>query len=106
MLVGGRSVNSGPLHELVKARVISTDVIVEAASPELQQALSDANYTARSIGNALQIQLVGDKPVDPLVDLVRSHQARVVEIAPRKESLEDVVVNLTQTVADQRPRGQ
>jgi hypothetical protein len=35
---------------------------------------------------------MGSEAVDPLIDLVRQHGGSVQMVAPRKESLEDVVV--------------
>ncbi len=93
IVVRGKTVATGRVEELVDARVLATEVLV--GKPEgqaLGEALSGAGFESEPIGDLLRIEQLGDAPVDPLIDLLREHGARIVSVTPRKESLEDLVV--------------
>jgi ABC-2 type transport system ATP-binding protein len=92
IIVRGRTVSVGPLHELVDARTISTEVVFGQPSAELAAALKTAGHELSRIGETAQVVVQGDASVGPLIDLIRSHGAPVLMVTPRKESLEDVVV--------------
>ena len=92
IVVRGRTVATGRLEELVNARVLSTEVLVAAPSPELVTTLEQAGHAPQVIGETLHIVLDGEQPVDDVIDLIRAQKGRILSIVPRKESLEDVVV--------------
>jgi ABC-2 type transport system ATP-binding protein len=108
ILVAGRSVATGPLHRLLDARLLSTELVVANASEELLAALAPLGHELRRAGDSVQLTVRGNDPVDPLIDLVRRHGASVREVVPRKESLEDVVVKLVREETrsrEERPAG-
>lgn len=91
ILVGGRSVDVGPLHQLLDARVVSTEVHF-SAEPALMQSLAEQGYRLTEREEAVQILLDGQQTVDPLIDQIRAGGGQLLAVLPRKESLEDVVV--------------
>jgi len=96
ILVKGRTVDTGPLHELLDARVISTEIVVSDGDEALLQALEQAGHRAERIGETIRVAIEGDEAVGAVLELAREHGARVREVAPRKESLEDLVVKQAQ----------
>jgi ABC-2 type transport system ATP-binding protein len=92
VLVKGRTVSAGPLHELLDARVLSTEIVLRGHSPELLAALEQAGHQVQASANAAQVKLLGDEPVDAVLDLIREHGGTVRAVTPRKESLEELVI--------------
>ncbi|MBK8480578.1 MAG: ABC transporter ATP-binding protein [Proteobacteria bacterium] len=92
ILVGGRTVDSGALHQLVQARVLSTEVLIDRPSRELARALAGGAYAPEAIGETVRVVIPEGDDVGALVDLVRRHHGALLAITPRRESLEDVVV--------------
>jgi ABC-2 type transport system ATP-binding protein len=92
ILVRGRTVDTGPLQELLDARTLSTEIVLVGASAELLSALEARGHALRRVGDRVQVTVEGAEAPDALVDLCREHGASVAELSPRKESLEDVVV--------------
>ena len=92
IVVRGRTVASGRMHELVNPEVLSTEVRVLRASAELVEALEQTDHRVVRQGDRVSVTVDGDGPVDAVLELVQRHDGRVTEVAPRKESLEDVVV--------------
>lgn len=92
ILVRGKSVSTGPLHKLLNARILSTEVVIRNPNEALLQELSTLGHTISRTDEAVQITVEGDGPVDSLLDRIRQHGCSIQMITPRKESLEDVVV--------------
>ena len=92
IIVKGRTVNTGPLSELLDARIISTEIVVAAADDALISRLSETGHEAHRIGDATRVTVAGDNDVDAVIDAVRAAGASVQAVIPRKESLEDLVV--------------
>ena len=95
IIVKGRTVNTGPLTELLDARVVSTEVVVAGAEEGLASALSDGGHGVQRIGDAVRITISGEGEIDAVIDRVRREGASVQSVTPRKESLEDLVVRMT-----------
>ncbi len=92
ILVKGRTVDCGPLHELLDARVLSTEIVMSGGRDDLLTALEQAGHQAERIGETVRVTIEGDEAVGVVLELAREHDARIREVAPRKESLEDLVV--------------
>ena len=103
ILVGGRTVDSGPLSQLVDARVLGYEVLVSRPSDPLVEALVQHGHRAQRVDDMARIELHDAAAIDPLIDLVRQHHGSVLSIVPRKETLEDVVVG--KAAAANRPAG-
>ncbi len=93
IVVKGKMVRTGPLHELLNARIVSTEVVLADHTPPLIDALEEQGHTATVKGKKLQVMIQGDDPADPVLKLAYEHDARVLVVSPRKESLEDVVID-------------
>ncbi len=106
ILVRGRSVDVGPLPELLDARTLSTELVLTGASAELLAAIAELGHTVRRSGDRVQVTVTGSDAPDALVDLCRKHGASIAEVAPRKESLEDVVVKRVRAEGEQRERAE
>jgi ABC-2 type transport system ATP-binding protein len=93
ILVKGRTVDTGPLHQLLDARVLSTELILSQVGAELEGELRQRCTEVTRAGESVQALIAGDEEqVNSVLDLARSRGARVQQLLPRKESLEDVVV--------------
>ncbi len=92
ILVRGRTVDTGPLDRLLNARILSTEVVVSRPSLDLLTELGKLGHAVVQSGDTVQVTVRGSEVVDPLIDPVRRHGSSVLSVAPRKESLEDVVV--------------
>ena len=103
IVVQGRTVACGHLQQLVDARTLSTEVVLSDFTPELEQALARAERQATVKGHKLRVVVPGDEPVDSVLELAHEHNARVLVVSPRNESLEDVVVRL---VEQEKSRGE
>jgi ABC-2 type transport system ATP-binding protein len=97
ILVKGKTVDTGPVHELMDAKVLSTEVVVDGPSDELVGALEQSGHEVSRIGDSVQVVVEGEAPIDPVVDLIREHEGRIRAVLPRKESLEDLVVKQART---------
>ncbi len=106
ILVKGRTVATGPLHELINAQVLSTEVLFSGRTEALDRALADAGQRVEQQGEVARVVLEGDQAPDAVIDLIRQHQGRLVALTPRKESLEDVVVSrIEQDQRQEHPPG-
>ncbi len=92
IVVKGKTVSSGPLHELLDAKIVNTEVVLVDHSPRLVAALEGLGHGAEVKGEKLQVVIQGDEAADPVLKLAYEHDARVLEVSPRTESLEDVVI--------------
>ncbi len=100
ILVGGKTVNRGPLHELLDARILSTEVVLRDFPEALVEALAGEGFGPQAVGDRLRVVVEGEQEPDRVIDLAREHGARVTAVNPRKESLEDLVVNLAREGAE------
>jgi len=106
IVVRGRTVNAGPLNELLDARVLSTDVVLSQPSADLLAQLEQAGHTVIKQGETVQVTIAGGDSVDPLIDLIRKYGSSVQMVIPRKESLEDVVVKQARELAPEQTQQQ
>ena len=100
ILVRGKTVNRGKLHDLLDARIISTEVVLGEATPELLEALSADGFAPEEVGGSLRMVLNENENTQRILELAREHGARVDAVSPRKESLEDLVVKLAKAPGD------
>ena len=94
ILVRGRSVNSGKLHDLLDARVLSTEVLLKEFSARLPELLAADGFSPEQVGQRLRVMVNEDQSTDRVLALAREHGAKIAALQPRKESLEDLVVKL------------
>jgi len=104
IIVKGKTVNTGPLQQLLDARVVSTDVVVSGVPDDVVHSLEQQGQAVRRVGDSVQVRLDGDRPVDDVLERVRAAGGQVHSVTPRKESLEDLVVRMVQEEAGERDR--
>jgi ABC-2 type transport system ATP-binding protein len=92
ILQKGQTVLSGKLDELLRKEVRRTDVTIEGEHAEFRQACEKRGLTARTERGQLVIEVQGSGPVSSLLEDALAHRVRVLEVAPRYDTLEELFV--------------
>jgi ABC-2 type transport system ATP-binding protein len=101
----GRLVRAGRLDEIRELSRSGVELIVEGASEALLADLRPAARDLRAIGGRLRIEVAADGDVDRVLDLLRTHGARLSALNPVRESLEEYFVRQVATPASPRQAG-
>jgi ABC-type multidrug transport system ATPase subunit len=104
-LVKGKTVDTGPLSQLVDARTLNTEIIVRQADPSLNDAINKwqgSQASIEEVEEGWRIVVEGDQQNDQAIELIQEHGGKIVSVIPRKESLEDVVVRRATADAPQQ----
>ncbi|MCU0655091.1 MAG: ABC transporter ATP-binding protein [Polyangiaceae bacterium] len=88
----GRAVVSGALRDLVRGDVIHTDVTLAGASEALEGQLREGGHEAQRRAGLLVLAVQGQERVNEVLLAAIQGGARVVEVTPRRETLEDLFV--------------
>ncbi len=107
IIVRGSTVRTGAMHELLDPRILSTEIIARDHGPALLEALRAQGHDVELVGDTAQIRVGQAAAVNPALDLIRAHGGTVQAVAPRKESLEDIVVQMAaapEGASEARPR--
>jgi ABC-2 type transport system ATP-binding protein len=88
----GRAVVSGPLRDLVRGDVLHTDLTLAQASDELEANLRAAGHEAHRRAGLLVVEIQGQERVNDALLAAIQGGAQVVEVSPRRETLEDLFV--------------
>ena len=86
----GEVVVSGEIRSLLRGEVLRTEVTLASASAEAKAALEEAGFTLLERPGVHVIEVEGEARVDEVLAIALEHKARVVEVAPKKETLEDL----------------
>jgi ABC-2 type transport system ATP-binding protein len=92
ILRSGRIVVSGRLSDLLRGEVRRTDVVLVAAAEELELAFRSDGHAVRRVGDRLVVEVEGEAGVSALLARALDAGARVVEVTPRHETLEELFV--------------
>jgi ABC-2 type transport system ATP-binding protein len=92
ILQKGQTVLSGRLDELLRREVRRTDVTLDGEHAEFRQACERRGLTTRTEHGRLVIEVQGSEPVSSLLSDALAHELRVVEVAPRYDTLEELFV--------------
>lgn len=84
--------NVGPLNALVSARILSTEIVFQSASSELADALRASGLEVHAREGLFQVVVPENGDVDAVIRQCIAAGARVVQVTPRQETLEDVFV--------------
>jgi ABC-2 type transport system ATP-binding protein len=84
----GRVVVSGAIRQLLHGEVLRTDVTVAGASAEILAALEADGLAVQRLAEVAVVEVTG--PVDDLLRRLLEARAQIVEVAPRRETLEDL----------------
>jgi ABC-2 type transport system ATP-binding protein len=92
ILQKGQTVLSGRLDELLRREVRRTDVTIDGEHAEFRQECEKRGLTARTERGRLVIEVQGSDPVSSLLEDALAHRLRVLEVAPRYDTLEELFV--------------
>ena len=95
----GQLQEQGTPGELVRKTVLGVDVTVIAPA-EADAELTGGASHVRRVGDELTLTLPGDADVDAWIDRARARGAKLVSLAPRHETLEDLFLR---RIADADP---
>jgi ABC-2 type transport system ATP-binding protein len=100
ILAGGRVTADGPVRELLGGGPAEFEVALRGAGPELLERLAPGRVRlARRDGDLLRARLPGDVDPAALQAACAEAGAVVLELAPRRETLEDLFVRTGGTAA-------
>ena len=86
----GKVVELGALRTLLRGDVVRTDVTLARVTPQLREALAEAGFTLADRAEVTLVSVEGDAKVPDVLRLALEAGAQVVELQPRKETLEDL----------------
>jgi len=81
---------AGPIRKLLRGDVVKTDITVAGASEALVAALEEAAESIDRRADVVVVEVEGEKAVAETLRRVIDDGAQVVEVSPRKETLEDL----------------
>jgi ABC-2 type transport system ATP-binding protein len=94
MVFAGRIRSVGPLHELVSARLLSTEVAIEVGATGLPALPEGARQRPHPDGVVIELPEGAD--VNAFLAAAIAAGTRIISVSPRKESLEDLFVREAQ----------
>jgi ABC-2 type transport system ATP-binding protein len=86
----GEAVVSGEIRSLLRGEVLRTEITLAALDEAAKTALERAGLTLQERPGVFLIDVEGEARVDEVLALALEHKARVVEVSPKKETLEDL----------------
>jgi ABC-2 type transport system ATP-binding protein len=86
----GEVVVSGEIRELLRGDVIETDVLLSGCSDAAKAALEAAGFTVHARPGLSLVPVAGSARVSEVLRVALDHDATVVEVAARRETLEDL----------------
>jgi ABC-2 type transport system ATP-binding protein len=86
----GEAVVSGPLRTLLRGDVLHTDVVVGGMSAELREKLVADGFQVKDRADVVLVEVEGEERVSELLSAILAAGARVLEVSPKRETLEDL----------------
>jgi ABC-2 type transport system ATP-binding protein len=86
----GQVIVSGAIRQLLRGDVLRTDVILAGATEALLTELAALGLTAGRRAEVVVVEVEGDARVREVLDRALAAGAQVVEVTPRRETLEDL----------------
>lgn len=96
----GKVVARGTLDELLRREVRRVRVQLTNVSPELRASFEQAGHALRQVDDTLHVTIEGDHSVNPLLESALRAGARVLEVEPERETLEDLFVRKAMATGD------
>lgn len=90
ILRSGEVVESGHIHELLGGEVLRTDITLAEVSPDLHEALRTEGFVPEERLGHLVVRVTSDDAVREVLTRSLAAHARIVEVAPHRQTLEDV----------------
>ena len=91
VIVGGRIVNQGSLHDLISEKVLFTEVTVSGLDPAELAGLGESLSVH---GGKILLKVYEQDKVERVLELVREKKGRLDSLIPRTETLEDIFVDM------------
>ena len=86
----GKVVVMGALRTLLRGDVLRTDITLARATPELKERLRAAGATLSERSEVTIVEIEGEAGVPEVLRLALDAGAQIVELTPRKDTLEDL----------------
>ncbi|HLM72180.1 MAG TPA: ABC transporter ATP-binding protein, partial [Polyangiaceae bacterium] len=86
----GQVVVSGSIRQLLRGEVLQTDVTLAGAPEALLEELAGLGFKVSERPEVVVIEVVGEARVGEVLAAAIRAGAHVVEVAPRRETLEDL----------------
>ncbi len=86
----GEAVVSGPLRTLLRGEVLHTDVVVGGMTAELRAKLVDVGFKVKDRADVVLVEVEGEERVSELLSAILAAGAKVLEVSPKRETLEDL----------------
>jgi len=86
----GQVVVSGSIRQLLRGDVLRTDVTLAGASPALLEDLGARGFSVSERPEVVVVEVVGEARVGEVLRAALDAGAHVVEVTPRRETLEDL----------------
>jgi ABC-2 type transport system ATP-binding protein len=86
----GKVVVSGALRKLLRGDVMRTDITLAGVSESLQKTFEASGYRLQPRADVVVVEIEGEKQVGSALRAALDAGAQVIEVAPRRETLEDL----------------
>jgi len=86
----GEVVVSGAIRELLRDEVLATEITLGAVSESLRRSLSARDVKLREFAGVVKLEVEGEKLVTELLKEALDADARIIEVVPRRDTLEDL----------------
>ncbi|MET0592305.1 MAG: ABC transporter ATP-binding protein [Polyangiaceae bacterium] len=90
ILRSGEAVVSGPVRELLHADVRRVEITLRDVPADLEERFRKDGLRVENAGGNVVIEIEGDDKVPQVLALALEAKARVLEVAPRRETLENL----------------
>jgi ABC-2 type transport system ATP-binding protein len=90
ILRDGKAVVSGALRKLLRGDVLRTDITLAAVSDSLRRTFEGCGYRVEPRADVVVVEIEGEKQVGDALRAALDAGAQVIEVAPRRETLEDL----------------
>ena len=94
IIVGGRIVSQGALHDLISERILFREVTVSGVEPA---ALAGLGESLSVRGGRVWLKVYGEETVERILELVRDRKGRLESLVPRTETLEDIFMDMVKS---------
>jgi ABC-2 type transport system ATP-binding protein len=92
ILQKGQTVLAGRLDELLRGEVRRTDIRLGGSHADFRAECEKRGFMTRLERDELVVEVPGSEPISTLLETALAQQLRVLEVAPRYETLEDLFV--------------
>ncbi|MBK9261865.1 MAG: ABC transporter ATP-binding protein [Polyangiaceae bacterium] len=86
----GKAVVSGALRKLLRGDVLRTDITLAGVSDSLRRVFEESGYRVEPRADVVVVEIEGEKQVGDALRAALDAGAQVIEVAPRRETLEDL----------------